>query len=333
MTFAEPGALFGLLLVPVVAALYARSRRRRRRRRRRTAVLGAQGFVTTGAPARARRRQSLSLVLLALGLIVLVIACARPMAAVATPRRSATVVLAIDVSNSMAATDADPSRIAAAKAAASAFVRQQPSSVRIGVVAFGQSALIVQPPTTDHGDDLHAIDQLSVGGGTSLAAGILSALDAIAGKTLKVNLGALAIDNSAEASIGYYGGATIVLISDGEDTTRTSPVTMARLASTAGVRIQTIGVGSAAGTTVHIGGFTVATTLDAATLQSVAQITNGTYHHIGEPGAVGAVSKTIELRFSILTTHTEITALFAAAAALLLAAGAAVSVLSFGRVV
>ena len=134
-----------------------------------------------------------------------------------------------------------------------------------------------------------------------MATGILTSLDAIAGKTLKVNTTALNEDNSSEVNIGYYGGATIVLISDGEDTSQINPVTMARLASTAGVRIQTIGVGTTAGTTVQIDGFSVATALDPQTLEDVAKVTNGTYHQVDDRAAVRGCPETINLHFAVVT--------------------------------
>jgi Ca-activated chloride channel family protein len=266
-------------------------------------------------------------------LTLLVVASARPMATIRTPRRVATVVLAVDVSNSMAAADVKPSRIGAAKLAAEDFVRLQPPGVRMGVVAFGPSAVIVQPPTFDHAAVLQAIGHLSLGGGTSLAAGILTSLDAIAGKTLVINTTALGQDNSAEVNIGYYGGATIVLFSDGEDTSQAGPVTMARLASSAGVRVQTIGVGTAAGTTVQIDGFSVATALDAQTLEAVATVTNGSYHQANDETGLRAISKSINLHFAVVTQHTEVTALFVVAALLSLVAGTLISVMWLGRVV
>ena len=329
MTFGSGEWLFFLLLLPAVAASYVRSRRRRKRR---SAALAAQGLVTSGLGRRGWQVH-LPFALFLAALALLVVAFARPMATVKTPRRVATVVLAIDVSNSMAASDIEPSRFGAAKNAASAFLREQPSSVRIGVVAFGAGAVIVQPPTLSHPDVLQAINHLSLGGGTSLGAGILTSLDAIAGKVLKVNTTSLGQDNSGEVNIGYYGGATIVLFSDGEDTSRIDPVTIARLVSTAGVRIQTIGVGTAAGTTVKIDGFTVATALDSQTLRSVATTSNGSYHLVNDQAALAEVSKTIDLHFTVFTQYTEISAVFAAAAVLLLVVGALISVLWFGRVV
>jgi Ca-activated chloride channel family protein len=324
MTFASPAWLLGLLLLPVVVVGYVLARRRRRQR---TAALAAQGLVTTGLARRRSWRLHLPFALFLVALALLVVASARPMTTVKTLRREATVVLAIDVSNSMAAADIKPSRIGAAKITAEDFVREQPAGVRIGVVSFGPSAVIVQPPSFDHAVVLQAIEHLSLGGGTSLAAGILTSLDAIAGKTLIVNKAALAQDNSGDVNIGYYGGATIVLISDGEDTTQTGPVTMARLASTAGVRVQTIGVGTVAGTTVQIDGFSVATAMDPQTLESVAAVTNGSFHQANGRAGLQAISKTINLHFTVVT------ALFAVAAALFLVAGALISVMWFGRVV
>ncbi|MGO8864703.1 MAG: vWA domain-containing protein, partial [Acidimicrobiales bacterium] len=299
---------------------------------RRSEELAAQGLLVRSPGRGEGWRRTLPFALFAAALALLAVAVARPMATVKTPRLSATVILAMDVSNSMGAKDVKPTRIGAAERAARDFVGDQPSSVKIGLVAFGPSAVIVQTPTFDHPTVLRAINDLSLGGGTSLATGILTSLDALAGKTLKVNDTELNEDNSNEVNIGYFGGATIVLISDGEDTSQINPVTMARLASSAGVRIQTIGVGTVAGTTVQIGGFSVATALDPQTLEDVAKVTNGTYHQVDDSAAVRAVSQTIDLHFTVVSEYIEISAIFAAAAMLLLVVGALLSVLWFGRV-
>jgi Ca-activated chloride channel family protein len=216
---------------------------------------------------------------------------------------------------------------------ASAFIRDQPPDVRIGVVGFGLTGVILQTPTTDHTEALAAIGHLSLGGGTTIASGILTALDAISGKTIKVNLADLSNDDSGNIDIGYYGGSTIVLISDGEDTSQADPATIARLASTAGVRIQTIGVGTVGGTTIQIDGFSIATAMDPATLENMAKVTNGAYHQVDNQASIAAISKTINLHFKVVSEHTEITAFFAMAGALLLALGALFSLMWFGRVV
>ncbi len=328
MTFASPGWLLWLVALPFVVAAYAWSRRRRRVQ---VAALASRGLVTTDAGPGRDWRRHVPFALFMVALTLLVIACARPMATVKLPRRQATVVLDIDVSGSMLATDVKPSRIGAAERIATDFVHEQPSGVRVGVVAFGEGAVIVQPPTLDHAAAVQAIDHLSVGGGTSLGSGILASLEAISGKTIRVNPSELAQDASGEINIGYYGGSTIVLISDGEDTSQTEPQTWARLASIAGVRIQTIGVGTVAGTTVRIGGFTVGTALDPQTLEGVSAITNGSYHQ-DDGQALSAISKTINLHFTIVTENTEITAAFAGAAVLALLAGTLASMLWSGRV-
>lgn len=254
-------------------------------------------------------------------------------------------ILDIDVSASMGATDAAPSRLAVAKAAARYLVRHAPGSARIGVVAFGPTAVIVERPTRDHAAAVRAIDALSRGGGTSVAAGILTGLEAIAGKSLHV--AQLAAGGSGRVRIGYYGNATIVLVSDGEDSVHTDPLPPARLASAAGVRIDTLGVGTTEGTTLKLGTFEVATALSPSTLEGVARVSNGTYHplgplgHPGRPGhrhgegdqALEAVNRAIVVHLGLAGERTEVTALFAAAGAVLLAAGAVVSIRSQGRVV
>jgi Ca-activated chloride channel homolog len=329
MTFATPAWLLALFVVPAAVAIYVAARRRRARR---SEELAAQGLVVTGSGRREGWRRHLPFALFVVALALLAVAAARPMATVRTPRFQATVIVAMDVSNSMGAKDVKPSRIGAAKLAARDFVRDQPSSVKIGVVTFGPNALIVRTPTFNHASVQRAINDVSLGGGTSLATGILTSLDAIAGKTLKVNEKALTQDNSKEINIGYFGGATVVLISDGENTSQLSPVSTAQLASTAGVRIQTIGVGTVAGTPVKIGGFSVATALDPQTLKNVAKVTNGTYHQVADRAAISEVSKTINLHFTIVSRYIQISAIFAAGAMLFLVVGALLSVLWFGRV-
>jgi Ca-activated chloride channel homolog len=327
VTFLAPGWLLALAVIPVVIAVYVASRRRRARR---ASALAAQGLVQTGQGRAIRRHVPFALFALALALLV--VAFARPTATIVTPKRQATVVLAFDVSNSMAATDIKPSRLEAAVTVAKEFVRGQPSSIRIAVVAFGQGSLVVQPPTTSHSEVLDAIDHLSVGGGTSIGSGILTSLDAIAGKTLTVNIASLKND-LAPVSVGYYGGSTIVLMSDGEDTSQVDPVLLARVASVAGVHVETIGFGTTAGTTVRIDGFTVATSLVPSTLQAVSKVTGGTYHQADGTAALPDVSKSINLHLAAVRTHTEITGVFAAAAAILFVVGALLSLAWFGRVV
>lgn len=330
MTFRWPELLGLLVLVPVVVAAYRASQRRKAARATR---LAAQGLVTT-TPGQQKgpRRRHLPFALFTAALVLLAIAMARPSASVDTVQRTAKVVLVYDVSNSMGATDVKPSRLAAAKIVGDEFVRAQPSGVRIGVVAFGQSAVVVQRLTSSHPELLQAIDHLTLGGGTAIGQGILSALNVIAGKTLRVNQSALGTENG-QVHIGYYGGSTIVLLSDGEDKSQGGPDPMARLASLAGVRIQTIGVGTTGGTTVKVDGFSIASELHPQTLEAISRITNGSYHAADNAAGLRAISRSINLHFAIKKTYTEITAVFAAGAVVLLVAGALISLAWSGRVI
>jgi Ca-activated chloride channel family protein len=326
MTFRSPGLLAALLLLPALVAAYVVARQRRAQR---AARLAAEGLVTSSAAGGWRRH--VPFVILVTAMAVLIVGLARPMSTIKTPRREGTVILAIDVSNSMMATDIKPSRTVAARAAAKAFVNRQPPEVRIGVVGFGDGAVAVQSPTNAHADVLRAIDRLSLGGGTSVGQGVLTSLDTIAGKSLSIDQNALASD-AGNVNVGYYGSASIVVFSDGENTGGPDPVKMAQVASVAGVRVDTVGVGTDAGTVVNINGFNVATALDKATLQKMASVSNGSYHTGGDAAALAAISRTIDLKFKIVSQHTEITGLFAVAGAILLLLASVLSVFRSGRV-
>ena len=329
MSFASPSLLVLLVAIPAVVAMYVKAVRRRSRR---AAELANQGLVTTSSSSRLGRRRHVPFALFALALTALVIALARPEMNLTTPLREGTVILAFDVSNSMKAKDLEPSRIEAAKTAARAFVQKQPSTIRIGVVAFGDGAVVVQQPTNTQADVIAAIDRLSVEGGTSLGQGLYAALTAIAGKPLTIDEDALKSD-LGEIDIGYFGSSTIVLLSDGENNGRPDPLDVAQIASVAGVQIHAIGIGTEQGTVVDIGGFSVATALDSALLQEVAKVSDGTYYEAADAATLAEIYKSIDLDFKTKTEHTEVTALFTTGAALLLVAGALLSVFWFGRVV
>ena len=248
------------------------------------------------------------------------------------PEREGTVILAFDVSNSMRAKDLEPTRIEAAKVAARAFVEKQPSSIKIGVVAFGDSAVTVLKPSNVKEEVLAAINRLSVSGGTSLGQGLFTSLSTIAGKPLKIDDSALDSD-AGSVNIGFFGSSAIVLLSDGENTTRPDPLALAEVASTAGVHVHAIGVGTEQGTVVQVDGFSVATALDAAMLKKIADTTDGTYDQASDAAALTGIYKSIDLEFKTVKKPREVTALFAAAGGLLLALGSALSILWLGRVV
>jgi Ca-activated chloride channel family protein len=329
MSFDAPKMFVWLIAIPAVIYWYVTVQRRQAAR---AAALAGQGLVVSGGTGRPRRWRHVPFVLFVFALTVLVVALAKPSTTVSTPRRQGTVIVALDVSNSMRATDVKPSRIEAAKSAARAFVKQQPTAVKVGIVAFGDGAVVVQNPTTNHADALAAIDHVSIGGGTSIGQGLLTSLNTIAGKPITIDPNALNNDE-AKVDVGYYGGAVIAAFTDGENTNGVDPLNVANVASAAGVRIHTVGVGTEAGTTFQYQGFTIATALDSDTLKQIASTTDATYHTGGDAGGLAAISKTIRLHFTIVAQHTEVAALFCAVAVFMLLLGALASVRVNGRVV
>jgi Ca-activated chloride channel family protein len=337
MTFTWPWMLLGLFAVPALVIGYRRLLERRAARRSAIAALGLGLGVQPAQPARpaaagskGSRRRHVAPALFLGALTLLLLALARPQASVTQPRREGTVVLAFDTSGSMAATDLAPSRMEAAKKAARGFVDKQPPTIRIGVVTFGGTGVITQRPTTDRAQVLEAIDRLAPQGGTSMARGIQTSLSAIAGRTIQLNEPDSA-DSSAEDP-GYYGSASVILLSDGENTDGPDPQDAADLASTTGVRIYPVGLGSPAGSVLTIDGFQVATSLNQAALEQIATTTNGKYFAAPDEQALSAVYSSIHLSWTAETKPTEITALFAGGAALLLIVGAALSIIWYGRV-
>ena len=329
ISFQSPWLLLGLAVVPVAIFFYWRANRKRSGR---VARLAADGLVPTAASQRHRVRRHLPFGLFAVALTLLGFALARPTARITLPERQGTVILAFDVSNSMGASDVEPTRLAAAKAAARAFVEKQPSSIRIGVVAFGGSAVTVLRPSSVKQEALDAIDRLSVSGGTSLGQGLYTSLSTIAGKPIVIDPKALSSDVGT-IDIGYYPSSAIVVLSDGENTDRPDPLTLAKVASTAGVKIDTVGVGTQEGTVVQVDGFNVATALDPKLLTEIADVSDGHYHEASDAASLASVYKSIDLQFERRHERREVTVFFAFGAALLLAVGAGLSLVWFGRVV
>lgn len=328
MTFRWPLLLLSLVAVPGLVLAYRSQLRRRERGRAR---LAAEGLVAASAPGPDRWRHVAPALLLA-ALTLLLVSLARPAATVAEPRREGTVVLAFDVSTSMAAEDVKPTRLDSAKAAAKSFVEKQPSTVKIGVVAFGGSGIIAQQPTTDKTEVMASVNRLTPQGDTSLGRGILTSLSAIAGKPIVSN-GDTEAGSADETPIGYYGGTAIVLLTDGENTSGPDPANLADLASAAGVKIYPIGLGSAEGTVLEKNGFSIATRLDEDSLKQIAEVTGGTYYNATDSTSLAQVYDSIQLNWVSRSVPHEVTSLVAGVATLLLLAGAVVSVLRRGRVI
>jgi Ca-activated chloride channel family protein len=293
-----------------------------------TAGLGLTGARPAGTRwAAVRRHLPYALILAALPLLLG--ALARPEATVSVPRVSGTVVVLVDASNSMLADDLEPSRLGAAQAAATSFVQAQPDTVDVGVVVFGQQALTTQEPSDDHDEAVAAIKRLKAGGGTSLGQAILAALTVIVGEPVQ-----LPEDPDAPpADLGYWGSATIVLFSDGENTGGPDLEGAAILAADAGVHIETVGVGTTRGATVEVDGFQVATALNEELLRGIAAATGGTYHPAGDAEALAESTRSIDLRVAFEPEPVELTAPLSGAAVLLLTIGAFLMIRWYGRLI
>jgi Ca-activated chloride channel family protein len=307
--------LGALILAALVVGAVIASRRRR-------LALAAAGVVG------GTRKRPLGLWLSLAGIAVLAVAVAGPAASVPVSRAAGTVIIAVDVSNSMSATDVTPSRLAAAKKAAAAFVDAQPASVDIGVVAFQTGALTTNQPSADHTQAAAAINRLQVAGGTSLAAAIFTSLSAITGKAVAIG------KDGTVPDLGYWGSATIVLFSDGGDEGSPDATSAAATAAqTAGIHIETVGVGTSGGTTVEVDGYRIQTALDEDTLTGIAKTTGGSYHPASDTSELDGIASTINLRLTTRNQALPLAGPFTAFAIALLAAGAILTVLRTGRIV
>jgi Ca-activated chloride channel family protein len=221
--------------------------------------------------------------------------------------------------------------------------------VNVGVVAFEQGGLEAAIPTADHATALSAIARLKTGGGTSLGAAILAALSAITHKTVGIG------PNGSAPGIGFWPSATIVLFSDGGDSgggasssgsasgggttggggagASTDTSAAAAVAQRAGVHIDTVGVGTAAGTTVDVEGYHLYTGLDAAALKAISQATGGTYHPASDASELNGIASSIDLRLTVTNQPLPLAGAFIALALLLLAAGAVFTIARTGRVI
>lgn len=333
MTFIWPLMLFTLLLIPLLVFLYLRLQQRRKRL---VAAYSGVGLSTTSTLTRLGFRRHIPALFFLVGLVVLLVGLARPQTVVSLPRVEGTVILAFDVSGSMAADDMAPTRIEAAKAAARDFIDKQPPSVLIGVVAFSDSGFTVQTPTNDADQILGAINRLGPQRGTSLAQGINASLRVLAGADQQQplqysNLDPTPLPTPTPVPAGTYTPSVIVLLTDGENNENPDPLAAAQAAVDRGVRIYTIGIGSPQGTTLHINGFTVHTQLDEAMLQQIAGMTNGTYYNAQTSQDLLKIYDNLDPELVIKPEQMEVTSIFAGASTLLLILGGLASLLWLGR--
>jgi len=339
MTFFWPELLWLLFALPALVAGYAFLLRRRKRSTLRVSNL-AMVREALGPPD---YRRHIPPVILLASIAALIVAIARPAAVVSLPGLEETVILAIDVSASMRATDVQPSRIDAAQRAAKAFVASMPKTVRIGIVSFAGSAAVVQGPTLDHQEIEDAIDRLNLGPSTNLYGGIALSLAAMFpqdGVELEHFTDARTLsrtdkphpERSRPASVepGSYRSGAIVLLSDGQRTMGGDPLDAAQIAADRGVKVYTVGLGTPEGSIISFRGMSMRVRLDEATLKQVARITGAQYFHAGTAEDLRTVYQGLSHRMVTQKRETEVTGLLALAAALLMALAAGLSMAWFG---
>lgn len=330
MGFIWPSLLLFLLAIPIGVWVY-RSRERRRAQKAASFGLGSPGSPT---PRRWVRRIPAACTVL--GMTILIMSLARPETVVGVPRLEGTVVLAFDVSGSMAATDVAPTRLEAAKAAALELVARQPASIRIGVVVFSDAGFATQVPTGDRADIEAAIRRLEPERGTTIARGIEEALTVVQTALDPSTTAYYTNDSAPDAPdptpmpVGVYEPAIIVLLTDGENTGGVDPLEMAQTARERGIRIDTVGFGTEAGTPLEVEGFRIQTRLESGVLKAIADRTNGTYYAAAEDD-LSAIYDDVGSRFIVRAEPQEVTALFAAVGFVLLLIGAGLSLRWFGR--
>lgn len=348
MTFLDPLALWLLAGVPVLVWAYWALQRRAPAIR-----FSHIGWLKPAVTAQSRWRRHLPPALMLLALVVLIVAISRPTAHIALPSQYKTIVLVIDTSLSMRANDVEPNRITAAQAAARAFVEQVPGDVRIGLVEFGGTASAVQLPTSNREDLVAAIDRFRLQRGTATGSALYVALQMLfpdagidleailtgrsaIGQRLLPSRGARPHDGAPAASSpvppGSAESSVVILLSDGRRTTGPDPIEAAMWAADRGVKVYTVGFGTKEGAAIDFGEWSFYVRLDEDTLKSVAEITRGQYFHAGTSEDLRSVYRSLNNKLVLERRRTELTALLAAAGALVATLAAFLSLLWYGRI-
>ena len=358
ISFDWPLALWLLLLVPLMIAAYILLIGRRRKSAFRYSNLA---LVKQAAQVSSWRRHVPPALMLA-AFTFLLVAMARPSAEVSLPSRVATVMLVMDVSGSMRASDVNPSRIVAAQNAAKAYIKDQPRDVRIGIVAFAATALLVQTPTTDHPALDAAIDRFELQRGTAVGSGILVGMSTLfpqenfpinqfnsqnfggygrwGSYDFRDRYGGSALGERSSGppkkhvpvEPGSFKNAVMILLTDGQTNAGFDPIQAARTASEYGLRVYTVGFGTAHGNIVGFGGWSMRAQLDEDTLKKIADMTRAKYFHATSAEDLKAVYDVLSRQLVVETREMEITSFFAALAAGLMLAAAGLSLAWFHRI-
>jgi Ca-activated chloride channel family protein len=345
MQFLWPDFLWLLLAAPLLVLLYFWLLRRKKKLAVRFASLS---IVKEAMGAGQSWRRHLPPALFLLALVAMLLAAARPTAVVTLPSQQQTIILAMDVSGSMRASDVQPSRLEAAQAAAKAFLAELPRHVKVGIVAFAGSAQVAQGPTTNREDLVTAIDRFQLQRATATGNAIVISLATLF-PDQGIELSALqsgrdrplgfAIDGEKKekkefkpVAPGSYNSAAIIMLTDGQRTTGVDPLDAAKMAADRGVRVYTVGIGTVDGETIGFEGWSMRVRLDEDTLKQIAQKTNAEYFYAGTAQDLKKVYNTLSSKLTVEKKETEISGLFALAAAALAVLSAALSLLWFNRI-
>ncbi len=352
MTFLWPWLLLLLLLIPLLAGIYIWMLRRKRKFSVRYSSLA---IIREALPRRSRWRQHLPVILFLLGMGCLITAVARPAAEIEVPLSRTTIILAMDVSRSMCATDVEPNRLTVAQEAALAFVEEQADHTRIGLVAFAGFAEIVVPPTNDKERLRQAIENFTTSIGTAIGSATLKSIDAIAEVNEAVAPSGFNLDAEAEETspmVGFYQPDIIVVLTDGANSRGPLPLDAAQQAADRQVRVYTIGFGSTEpeemvctrqqlgsdafeggfggfgpGSFSGGGGFRRFLLLDETTLQGMADLTGGEYYRAEDAEQLYEVFLNLPTHIVLQKEQHEISVIFALLGAVFTAVAATLSLL------
>jgi Ca-activated chloride channel homolog len=311
VSFQSPALLAALAAVPAVLGAYGLARRRTRRYAVRFTGVPTLSALVDPVP---RWRRHLPAGLFALALAALALALARPEATVAVPRERASVLLVTDVSGSMQATDVEPSRLEAVKAAAVDFLDEVPEQIQVGAVAFSEYPHTLERPSEDRSRVEELVEGLSAEGGTAT------------GEALSEGLDLLGPREGRERP-----PAAMVLLSDGETTTGRDPLEAAREARHARVPIYTVALGTPAGVIETPTGRPLAVPPDPQTMREIARVSGGSSYTAEDADRLSALYERLGSQIATRDEQREITAVFAAGGLLLLLAAAGSSLRRFGR--
>jgi len=316
MTFAAPVffAIGGVVLALAVGYTLMQ-----RHTRRQTIRFASFAMLEKVAPRRPGPARHVGAAVLLVGLVLLVVAMAGPTADVKVPRNRATVMLAIDVSLSMEATDVSPSRLVAAKEAATAFVKDLTPGVNLGLISFAGIATVLVSPTTDRGPAIDAIDSLKLDERTATGEAIISAVQTI---------------QMFARTIGGTSGpvpARIVLMTDGKRTVGRSEQDAAQRAKDAGIPVSVIAFGTEHAS-IDVDGQQVDVALDTAAMQQIARISGGDFHTAHTAAELKKVYAQLGEQIGYETVHRDASRPWLIAGSIVVMLGAAVAVATSGRI-